>query len=198
MIVPAVQPMIDRFARYKEEDDSEMRLFKSKKASLYFFKSCWHIFSTLGLLNCVMNKAWMPTYMGGKGSFIAGFTDMPFTPMDRDGYYFGLIILGYPLYETGLHFTKKDRTPDFAEMSLHHVTHLALASCYLFTNMIPVGSLVALLHVSCDIPCALAKVFHITNVTVPTIFFLITTQVFWFYNRIICLPTIIYEIYGGL
>ena len=124
-----------------------------------------HLTSTCGLVYCVWGKPWLPKYMGGSGSFANGFNNMPFSPMDRDAYFVGLILLGHPLQQTLGHFFISERSQDFAEMSLHHLAHLALASCYLFTNMIPVGTLVALCHDSNDIFVASTKVFHMCNRT---------------------------------
>ena len=83
-------------------------------------------------------------------------------------------------------------------MSFHHLAHVSLASCYLFTNMIPVGSLVALCHEFNDIFVQLSKVFHLTNHGAPAIFSVLTAQAGWFYGRLYCLPLIISEIYYGL
>ena len=95
----AVQPYVYKFAKRKANETEDMLLFKSKKASHNVFMSIWHTFSTLGLLYCIRGKAWTPSYMLGlgSGSFINGFPNMPFSPMDKDGYMFGLIILGHPV-----------------------------------------------------------------------------------------------------
>jgi len=109
MFEPFMQPLMYRFAKRKDTEDEEMRLFKSKKAAHNFYMFLWHIFSTCGLLYCVYDKPWLPRYMGGSGTFLAGFQNIPFSSMDRDAYFFGLIILGHPLQQSLTHFFSKER-----------------------------------------------------------------------------------------
>ena len=61
-----------------EIEDDDKRQYIIRKAATYFFMTMWHSFATIGLVYCVWGKPWLPTYMGGNGSFSAGFTDIPF------------------------------------------------------------------------------------------------------------------------
>mmetsp|Transcript_9089 Transcript_9089/g.12362 ORF Transcript_9089/g.12362 Transcript_9089/m.12362 type:complete len:100 (-) Transcript_9089:629-928(-) len=93
----AMYPSINKLAARKDKETEEMLAFKSKKAAHNLFMAIWHAFCTIGLYYCVRGKPWTPWFLGGDGNFLDGFTNMPFTPMDLDGYFFGLIILGHPL-----------------------------------------------------------------------------------------------------
>ena len=62
--------------------------------------------------------------------------------------------------------------------------------------MLPVGTLVALCHEQSDIPGSLCKALHRCNYIMASGIVFITTQVFWLYGRLYCLPRIIYEIFN--
>lgn len=128
-----------------------MRRFKAKKSIHYLH--CFLLKSSFaaGHWLVIRGKPWTPWFMGGSGNFADGFIDMPFSQMDTEGYYFGLILLGLPLMYIITHFFIHEREPDFAEMAMHHLAHFSLATCYLFTNMIPIGAMVAFVHDYSDI-----------------------------------------------
>lgn len=131
--------------------------------------------------------------MGGTGNFVDGFKNMPFTPVDTDGYYFGLILLGHPLQLIITHFFIYEREPDFAEMAVHHLAHFSLSGCYLFANVIPIGAMIAFVHDQSDIPGCLTKFFHNMGVKWLAGTCLITTEILWFIGRLCCLPLIMIE-----
>ncbi len=124
----------------------ELRNFKATKSIHYLHMFFWHVFCSIGHWYVIKDKIWQPWFMGGTGNFVDGFKNMPFAPMDIDGYYFGLILLGHPLQLIVTHFFINEREPDFAEMAMHHLAHFSLASSYIFTNMIPIGAMVAFVH----------------------------------------------------
>ena len=194
----AVQPLLFKSSRRKDNETEDMLLFKSKKAAHNLFMFFWHSFSTIGLIYCVKGKAWTPSYMMGSGTFTSGFPNMPFSPIDEDCYIFGLIIMGHPVQQALMHFTKKERNPDFAEMSLHHLAHLSLASCYIFTNVLPVGTLVALCHEFNDVFVQLARVLHLTNYTPLAMITILIGQLGWLYGRIYCLPYLTWELHNDV
>ena len=131
--------------------------------------------------------------MGGAGNFNDAWKDTPFTPINRPMYYFGLILLGFPVEKSIKHFFIEERTPDFAEMSLHHIAHFCLSLCNLLTNTMNYGSIVAFLHSFSDVPIAASKLLHLTGYAMPwsVIVFVIGNFV-WFFQRIYCLPTAIW------
>ena len=145
----------------------------------------------------IKDEAWLPWYMGGSGSLNSGIENVPFTLMNPANYTFGLILMGYPVQQVVTHFLIDERTPDFAEMSLHHLTHLCLSSCYLFTNTLPYGSLVALLHDVSDLNVGVSKALHLSGYGMPwAVICFLSGQFFWFYFRIFCLPMIIWDIHN--
>ena len=151
----------------------------------------------MGIYWVLKDEAWLPWYMGGSGTVNSGLHSYPFTPMKESIYKFGLILLGYPVQQAITHFSLIDEvTPDFAEMSLHHIAHLCLSSCYLFANTLPFGSIVSFLHDLSDIPIAVSKGLHLSGYGMPwaVIVFLLGNFV-WFFLRIFCLPQIIWDVH---
>ena len=126
---------------------------KEKKAAEKFYMLWWHSSAALGCYFVMKDEAWVPWYLGGTkdGTIENGLENMPFTPISPACYLLGLILLGKPVQQTFTHFFVFERNPDFAEMSLHHLAHLSLASGYLMANMIPIGTLIAFLHDFSDI-----------------------------------------------
>lgn len=154
----------------------------------------WHTFCAIGHWYVIKDKIWQPWFMGGTGNFVDGFKNMPFAPMDVDGYYFGLILLGHPLQLIVTHFFINEREPDFAEMAMHHLAHFSLASSYIFTNMIPIGAMVAFVHDQSDIPGSLTKFFMNLGHKWPAATCFMICHVLWFYGRLVCLPYLMLEI----
>ena len=145
----------------------------------------------------IKDEAWLPWYLGGDGFVNSGVEKVPFTVMNQTNYTFGLILMGYPLQQVFAHFLIDERTPDFAEMSLHHITHLCLSSSYLFTNTLPYGSIVALLHDFSDLPVGVSKALHLSGYGMPwAVISFITGQFSWFFMRLICLPLVIFDIHN--
>ena len=145
----------------------------------------------------IKDESWLPWYLGGSGFVNSGLENVPFTPMNPTIYTFGLIFLGYPVQQIITHFLIDEKTPDFAEMSLHHITHLCLSSSYLFTNTLPYGSIVAFLHDFSDLPVGVSKGLHLSGYGMPwavIVFFI--GQFSWFFMRIFCLPLIILDIHN--
>ena len=189
-------PLVFKFAKRVNNESEDMVLFKAKKSTVQLHLTLWHLFAAVGLWYVIRGKPWTPWFMGGDGDFVNGFVNMPFSPLDTDGYYFGLILLGHPLQESISHFFIKDKEPEFYEMALHHLAHLSLASCYMYSNVIPVGSLIAFVHDASDVPGCLCKFFHLSGYDVPwAAVALMTTQVLWFYGRLLCLPMLMKELY---
>ena len=59
----------------------------------------WHSLASIGCYMVMKDEPWVPWYMGGsnEGNIGEGFANMPFTPMSKGCYIFGLILLGKPL-----------------------------------------------------------------------------------------------------
>ena len=157
---------------------------------MFFF----HTFCTIGHWYVINGKPWQPWFMGGTGNFADGFKNMPFTPMDTEGYYFGLILLGHPIQLIVTHFFINEREPDFAEMAMHHLAHFSIASSYIFTNIIPIGAMIAFVHDQSDVAGCLAKFFHNMGYKLPAGISLITCEILWLVGRLICLPLLMMEL----
>ena len=95
----------------------------------------WHSFAAGGAYYVMYDQPWCDWYFGGSGTLLNGFENMPFTPMYELNYYWGLFILGHPIQQTFNHFFIVERTPDFAEMSLHHIAHVSVSASYLMANV---------------------------------------------------------------
>ena len=86
-----------------------------------------------------------------------------------------------------------EREVDFAEMSLHHLAHLSLASCYLMANMIPIGAMINFLHDISDVGTQITKGLHVTGNMYPIGYIIyVLTQVGWVYFRMFCLPMLLF------
>ena len=84
-------------------------------------------------------------------------------------------MLGLPTNLTFKHVFVNEPGLDFAEICLHHLTFLALASMYLISNMLPVGVMVLFLHEFSEITADSVKLVHYLNlpdyVQIPTFLF---------------------------
>jgi len=60
-----------------------------------------------------------------------------------------------------------ERSPDFAEMALHHLVHLVLVSSSLIANVMVFGAMIAFVHDFSDIGVCLAKMLHLMGYTEP-------------------------------
>jgi len=189
--------MVFILARHRDTKISEELLqLKSHRAAHNLFKILEHLFSTLATLYVTRSKNWVPWYIGGSGGLVVdGLIDMPFTSMDRDGYFVGLLLLGLPLQQTIQHFFIRERSLEYSEMSLHHLAHLSLSSSFLFANMIPLGIVVMILHDVSDIPVHMSKFFHLMKFDAMAIVTMILTEITWFWGRLFSLPLLIIDIW---
>lgn len=132
--------------------------------------------------------------MGGEGALENGFVNIPFLKVDNIVLVYGLISFGHRIEALlKLLFVQK-WGGDFVEYLLHDMVTVFLFYGYIFSNFLPVGTVIAILHDVCDIPVHICKgSFALGRETVSAIFFLIT-QVFWVYFRFYCLGTMIMKI----
>ena len=79
-------------------------------------------------------------------------------------------------------------------MLLHDAVTCFLFFGYLFSNFLPVGTLVCILHDICDVPFAFSKGIHSTIYEEWAAGPFILGQLTWVYFRMYCLPVIIYTI----
>lgn len=72
---------------------------KEKKCAEKVYMLIWHTVAAAGCYYVMKDEPWVPWYLGGSpdGAISEGFTNMPFTPMNRNCYIFGLILLGKPV-----------------------------------------------------------------------------------------------------
>ena len=88
-----------------------------------------------------------------------------------------------------------ERGPDFEEMLLHDAVTCFLFFGYLFSNLLPVGTLITILHDVCDIPFHLSKALHSTTYESLAAVPFIAGQLTWMWFRLFCLPMITYTVY---
>ena len=188
MLTKLAYPVILRLSNKSAADKQEFFEFKARKAAEKVFNFFWHLSVTVANYYLMRDAEWLPDYLGGTGDMKLGFVDMPFTPMNEPLYILGLVMLGHPLSTTIAHFFFMERNPDFAEMSLHHIAHLSLASTYLMTNMIPFGAVIAFMHDASDVFVPIAKMTHLMGHPNASLISFIIAQVIWFYMRLWCLP----------
>jgi uncharacterized membrane protein YkgB len=81
-----------------------------------------------------------------------------------------------------------ERGTDFEEMVIHHVATNSLYFCYIYSNIVPYGSMVAYLHDIADIPANFGKVFSSTIYDKVSAAIGVFLLVAWFHTRIFMLP----------
>ena len=148
----------------KEEPVSvEERLVIAKKIeghitdfTVYASSSVW------GLMIC-MDQEWMPWYLGGQGDFAKGFVDIPYLRVDQSVLYYGMFQFGVRLKYMVEHLCSNERGNDYEEMLLHDTVTCFLYFGYLFSNFLPVGTMVVILHDISDILCHVSKAANVSK-----------------------------------
>ena len=79
-------------------------------------------------------------------------------------------------------------------MLLHDAVTCFLFFGYIFSNFLPVGTLVILLHDVCDFPFHISKALNASVYEGLAAFPFVTAQFIWLYFRLFCLPMIILNI----
>ena len=83
---------------------------------------------------------------------------------------------------------------DFEEMLLHDIVTLLLFFGYLFSNLLPVGTMIAFLHDVSDIPLHVAKMLNASKYSSLVSIPFVTCQLMFLYLRLYFLPILIYYV----
>lgn len=165
--------------------------FKAGKAAAKVWNAFFHASAALGAYMVMRGKPWHPWFLGGTGQLTDGFLNMPFSVMDLEGYYYGLVIFGHPVQQAFAHFFIRPKGPDFSEMSLHHLVHLSVSASYLMANIIPVGIFIGFIHDVSDVLISVSKGFHLAGYKNTSVITFLLMQVIFIAMRLMALPTII-------
>ena len=86
---------------------------------------------------------------------------------------------------------------DFEEMLLHDISTNALFFGYIFSDMVPVGTMIAWLHDTTDIAFHIAKFANNSNWPDFAPLPFITGQLLWLYFRLGCFPHLIWTTHNA-
>jgi hypothetical protein len=162
-----LQPLLFKLSKKVEAESDELFRLKARKSSSKLHSTLWHTFASVYAWTVIRGQVWLPWYLGGEGELVNGFANMPFQTIDQSIYMFALITLGNPLEASLEHFFWKERTPDFAEMALHHVVQISLVSASVLGNCMNIGTIIAFAHDVSDIGVQLAKLLHMMGYNFP-------------------------------
>ena len=93
------------------------------------------------------------------------------------------------------HVFINERMNDFEEMLLHHMAAISLYFCYIFGNVLSIGSVIAYLHDLADILGKLSKCLNTTVYQKSSVVAFLLCVILWGYTRIYWLPQMIYYIF---
>lgn len=110
----------------------------------------YSVFSAWGWIVC-KDEAWMPAFLGGQGSFEVSAKNMPFVDCSSSILTLGFVSMGFRIESLVTHLVYHRSDNDFEEMLLHDFVTVSLFFGYVFSNLLPVGTMVAILHDICDI-----------------------------------------------
>ena len=154
----------------------------------------YSIFSYWGWFVC-KDEVWMPKFLWGEGSFEVSAKNMPFVDCNPNLLTLGFISFGLRVEHLIRHLLYNRGNNDFEEMLLHDVVTVFLFFGYIFSNLLPVGTMVAIVHDVCDIPGHLSKMLHSSTYSTISIIPFLTVQIMWVKFRLYCLPILIYHVY---
>lgn len=124
--------------------------------TIYLSSSVW------GIMIC-KEQEWMPWYLGGHGEFAKGFVNIPFLQVDQAVLFYGIFQFGVRLKYLMEHLCLTERGNDYEEMLLHDTVTCFLFFGYLFSNFLPVGTMVIILHDISDVLCHVSKGFNVST-----------------------------------
>jgi sphingoid base N-palmitoyltransferase len=109
---------------------------------------------------------------------------------------YGLYTYGYHFGEQVMHAIIDERHNDYAEMFLHHLATSSLYFGYIMANYLGIGTIIAFLHDTADIPAHLVKFQDATGQKTASKVTFAIVMLIWFWTRCLCLPAIIYTIFS--
>ena len=134
----------------------------------------------------------------GSGDATKLFKNFPFIELDLEIYYVMLISLGMPIEHT-FELMINEKLPDFSEMLLHHICHIALIFSCLIANFTNIGITILLIHSISELFLHSGKVLHrIGRFSGPAYIVFIMLHFTWFYFRCLCLPAVVNVIHEDL
>ena len=83
--------------RPKVEETPAMAEIENRVAITQSCKVFFHSVISIYSFMVFHGKSWVPWYLGGENDIKALVLDFPFTPLDKQVYYFMLIALGQPI-----------------------------------------------------------------------------------------------------
>jgi len=135
---------------------------------------------------------WMPSYLGGNGHLSLSLSNLPFAKYEPILPTYAFITFGFRIEGFISNFLKKEKANDYMEMFFHDIVTILLFLGYLYGNMMPIGTLVVIIHDVTDFPCHISKGLYATiyrdQATVPFLF----AQLLWAYLRLYCFARIIH------
>lgn len=104
---------------------------------------------------------------------------------------FGFITFGYRVEGLITHAFCKERLQDFEELLFHDIVTVLLFLGYLYGNMLPLGTLVVIVHDVTDAPLHFCKALYASIFKTPAKVLFFASQLLWLYFRLLCFPALI-------
>lgn len=107
----------------------------------------------------------MPTYLGGSGKFTNALQDLPFAKYDKALPTYALLTFGFRIYSCLKSTFLVERGKEFMEMFFHDIVTIFLFYDYIFGYMMPIGTLVVIIHDITDVPIHISKGMYATKLS---------------------------------
>ena len=193
-IMAALYPIM--YLYVKDKQDPVLRNKRALKASKYVFMTFYYTSITIYGYIVLKDSAWLPDYMGGKGSWEGMWKGMPYIEPCQGATTYAMLQLGYHGSDFIFHLIKDERENDFMEMTLHHASTFLLISSMTLANALPIGCVIAFLHDVSDIPVATLKLCTaLEDCELPAVANFLVVISIWFYFRNMCLTHLVYNIW---
>ena len=142
------------------------------------------------------DQEWLPWYMGGHGTLELSFVNQPFYKIDPMVLNYGLVLLGFQLEQFCHLLLVRKRESDYEEMLVHDMLTSFLYFGYLTPNLVPIGTVVLLLHDLTDIPMKMSKLWHeMGDNEIKVALFFFIGQVMWAWFRLFAFPMVIWSLH---
>jgi hypothetical protein len=110
----------------KDQHDQQMVEERANKSALALYKLCVYMGTSMWGYIILKDSEIMPWFMGGSGSLVNCFTNLPYQTQIPGLIEFSLFQMGYFIEDIINHVFFKERSSDFWEMNLHHFITLTL------------------------------------------------------------------------
>lgn len=142
-----------------------------------------------------MDKEWFPWWLGGHGELHLWNKGLPFIESNHALIYLGYINAGYRIENLYQHLMHHRGDSDFEEMLLHDIVTVFLFFGYLVGNLVPIGTMIALLHDVCDVPFHTSKALNTSIWPEYAVGPYVLGQLLWIWLRLVGFAIIIYSVY---